>query len=249
MKSQILVASKLKMTMPNQTQAAEIIYAQSNKGIINQIKTNPKISTIIIDIKNFKSLLKSQYQDLNPLTLLPGNKTIKKVIKKKLNNFIAILYIDLDNFKNYNDTYGFNNGDKIIKKIAKILKNKIKKYGNKNDFLGHIGGDDFFIVSTIDHAENLAQKICNFLNKKNNFSVRSACASKPCRSREPIQKSTRTPLTLSIAIITNENNNLTSVAQVSKIAAQIKTYAKTKHDCIGKSNYVINYKIERFNHE
>ncbi|MCF7800254.1 GGDEF domain-containing protein [Candidatus Babeliales bacterium] len=211
MKNQILISSKLKVAYQ------KLVYAKSNKSIINQIKTNPNISTIIIDIKKFKSLLKSQQQDLNPLTNLPGNKTIKKEIKKRLDNSLAILYIDLDNFKKYNDTYGFNSGDKIIKKIAKLLKNIIQKYGDKKDFLGHIGGDDFFIISTIDHAENLAQKICNFLNKKNNY------------------------LTLSIAIITNKKNTLTNISQVSQLSAKIKTYAKSKPGCIGKSNYVLDY--------
>ena len=84
---------------------------------------------------------------VSPLTGLPGNVQIQAEMKKRLSNKkkYTMLYIDLDNFKAYNDTYGFSKGDEIIKFTAKlILKNVMK---NEDNFVGHIGGDDFVAIS------------------------------------------------------------------------------------------------------
>jgi diguanylate cyclase (GGDEF)-like protein len=102
----------------------------------------------VIDARIDMNVCRSQhYLDVNPLTKLPGNKTISKIIKKNCNNKKAQLYVDICNFKSYNDKYGFEKGDKIICKVASFLVDIVKRYGGEKDFLGHIGGDDFIIVT------------------------------------------------------------------------------------------------------
>jgi PleD family two-component response regulator len=88
-----------------------------------------------------------QNLDSNPLTHLPGNNKIQQIISERMKsagNF-AVAYTDLDNFKAYNDIYGFKKGDEIILYTSDVLKNAVKNHGSESDFIGHIGGDDFVI--------------------------------------------------------------------------------------------------------
>lgn len=102
----------------------------------------------------------------SPLTVLPGNVSIETEIRRRLESKerFAVMYTDLDNFKAFNDTYGFEKGDAVIKLTATILRAAIGAIGEKDDFLGHIGGDDFVIVTTLDRAEALAQMIVKYVD-------------------------------------------------------------------------------------
>lgn len=97
---------------------------------------------------------------LNPLTGLPGNLAIQEAynIVNKSNMPCCILYLDLDNFKIYNDTYGFKKGDKIINLTAQIIKQESQKYFPKSGFIGHIGGDDFICIVGSDFEA--CKKLC-----------------------------------------------------------------------------------------
>lgn len=97
--------------------------------------------------------------DTNPLTHLPGNIQIEQKISNNLfsrGNF-SIMYLDLDNFKSYNDIYGFENGDMMIKAVAKCIEESCKN----GEFIGHVGGDDFVIISDDYNLENVFQQITN----------------------------------------------------------------------------------------
>ncbi|AGW12680.1 GGDEF domain-containing protein [Megalodesulfovibrio gigas] len=94
----------------------------------------------------------------NPLTGLPGNVAIEQEIERRIRQQTpsSLLYVDLDNFKVYNDVYGFNNGDRIIMSTAKTLKDAVQQHGRSEDFIGHIGGDDFLIIARQDRADAIA---------------------------------------------------------------------------------------------
>ncbi len=93
----------------------------------------------------------------NPLTGLPGNLAIEEEARRRLANnpVFAISYVDLDNFKAYNDVYGVKQGDKVIRLLADLLTEAVKRWGNQNDFVGHIGGDDFMVMTTPDKADSI----------------------------------------------------------------------------------------------
>ncbi len=96
---------------------------------------------------------------VNPLTHLPGNRAIQDEIEKRIadNEPFVVAYIDIDNFKAYNDVYGFQNGDKVILLIAQIMREAV---GQRQEiFLGHIGGDDYVFVCENDVAEPIADRI------------------------------------------------------------------------------------------
>src|SRR4051812_45805898 len=103
-----------------------------------------------------KRMLQRKKVDMghNPLTGLPGNLAIEEEARRRLatKKGWAFCYLDLDNFKAYNDVYGVKQGDKVIRLFADILIQAVKRWGNQNDFIGHIGGDDFIVMTTPDKA-------------------------------------------------------------------------------------------------
>lgn len=168
--------------------------------------------------------------DANPLTRLPGNVSINNELAKKLETkeIFAILYLDIDNFKALNDYYGFERGDQIIKETSHIILESVQKEGGINDFVGHIGGDDFVIISTIDNAENIAKKIISEFDK-----LAPKFFDEKDRSKGYIETKARDKQihkfsfpTISIGIITNKNQEFNHIAQISSLGAEIKGYAK-----------------------
>lgn len=98
----------------------------------------------------------------NPLTGLPGNVAIELKLEEKCRGKgdFSIIYADLDNFKVYNDVYGFHSGDAVIQLIAKVLMWSVKRHGDPAfDFVGHVGGDDFVIVTHPDRVERICKAI------------------------------------------------------------------------------------------
>lgn len=110
------------------------------------------------------TMLERNYaRELNPLTGLPGNAIIEKTLKDLIlyTNVFCILYFDLDNFKVYNDSYGFENGDKIIHFTGDLIQSIVKKSFPFNSFVGHIGGDDF--ISVFECPLENCNELCEIL--------------------------------------------------------------------------------------
>jgi diguanylate cyclase (GGDEF)-like protein len=106
-----------------------------------------------------------EFLSANPLTGLPGNVTIETEMKRRLRDGeqFSVIYADVDHFKSFNDKYGFERGDGIIRLIAVILRSAVTELGNHNDFLGNIGGDDFVIITTKEKVAAITDKaIRNF---------------------------------------------------------------------------------------
>ncbi len=97
----------------------------------------------------------------NPLTGLPGNKEIQRVVRTMWSSAapFAVIYADLDHFKWYNDHFGFQQGDEVIQYTASVLRQTIRQLGTADDFVGHIGGDDFIALTCVDDPELLSQEI------------------------------------------------------------------------------------------
>ena len=105
---------------------------------------------------------------VNPLTGLPGSSWVENdiVMRIKRGKKFAIGYVDLDNFKPFNDFYGFSRGDKVIKLVADVITTTLKQWGNKDDLAGHIGGDDFIFVTTPDKVETISRQIVGKFDQK-----------------------------------------------------------------------------------
>lgn len=174
-----------------------------------------------------------QVRSFNPLTGLPGNILIEDKIKDKVSDtakYFAVLYIDLDNFKAFNDVYGFMKGDEVIKFVAHILEKNIRHYGSPEDFIGHIGGDDFIAITAPDKVEVICEAIINQFD-----STIPLFYSAADRARGYIMTKNRSNqdirylfMSISIAVVSNKYRNIDSHWQVGEIAAEVKRLAKSK---------------------
>jgi diguanylate cyclase (GGDEF)-like protein len=101
----------------------------------------------------------AEMRSSSPLTGLPGNVYIQRELERRVaaGDLVALLYVDLDHFKAYNDHYGFLRGDEAIKALAGVLQRSLE--GRTDAFLGHVGGDDFVILARADEAERIAQDV------------------------------------------------------------------------------------------
>ena len=190
--------------------------------------------------------LARQQRDLaaNPLTLLPGNRRINTELTQRSDGEgVAILYCDIDNFKAYNDRYGFYAGDVVLKAIAALLAEQLETHDHTG-FLGHIGGDDFVAICAPQHAEALAEGICSTFDAKAQEFYNEAD-----RQRGKIISLGRDgtiqefPLmALSIAIVANGGKQ-TTPSQLGQLATRIKRRAKIKEPDGAKSTYVLYQEV------
>jgi diguanylate cyclase (GGDEF)-like protein len=184
--------------------------------------------------------LEEMYLDASPLTRLPGGIAIENVLKKRLDSNLPIAFcvLDLDNFKAFNDRYGYANGSEVIKETAKIIEGVVKAKGASDDFIGHVGGDDFVVITTPNTMLEISSDIIS------EFDHRIPSFYDPVdRQQGYILGKTRQGIemqfpimTISIAIVTNVHRKLTNPLEASEIAAELKDYAKT----IPKSVYVVD---------
>ena len=95
----------------------------------------------------------------NPLTGLPGNVALEQEIERRSNleEPASFIYVDLDNFKTFNDTYGFQEGDRMIRMVADMLRWAVRRHGNGGDMVGHVGGDDYVVITTPEKSERICR--------------------------------------------------------------------------------------------
>lgn len=169
--------------------------------------------------------------DSNPLTKLPGNPSIQKKIEEviaKGENF-AVMYLDLNNFKVFNDVYGFKEGDNVIKQTAKLIETISLNY-DFTSFLGHIGGDDFICICKADIAQEIAKQIIMEFNNLSPTFYNESDRQKGFVSAKDRNGDIKdfALLSIAIAIVHNTNRNLSSYGQISAIASELKRYAKSQ---------------------
>jgi PleD family two-component response regulator len=166
---------------------------------------------------------------LQPLTRLPGNIAIEYEIRSRFDQRVpwAVIYADIDNFKAYNDAYGFARGDEAIKLVASTIVDTIKTAGEPSDFVGHIGGDDFIIVTEPARAEALAWMIAANFDREVPSVYDAVDRNRGwIASRDRRGSAMRFPLmSLSLAVVTN-SSRVTSYQKIGEVAAELKSYAK-----------------------
>ncbi len=188
--------------------------------------------------------LEEMYRDANPLTRLPGNVAIENVLTKRLRaeTPTAFCLVDLDEFKAFNDRYGYARGSEVIKEVARILTEVAKRHGTADDFIGHIGGDDFVIITCPERYEVLCiQLIAAFESRISDFYDEEDRAQGHIVSRTRQGVVMSFPImTMSIAVVTNRDGRVTNHIETGEVAAEIKEYAKR----LPGSNYVVDRRSE-----
>ncbi len=189
-------------------------------------------------VARVKMILRRSARDLdaNPLSRLPGNASIMSELEAMISSGkkFAVCYLDLDKFKAFNDTYGFEHGDEIIRETARIILSVTLEEGNKDDFVGHIGGDDFVVITSLDRADHLCGRIIvdfdksapSFYNKEDR--ERGFILAKDRQGNEM-----QIPLiSISIGVVTNEKREISHVAEIGEIGAELKKVAKAENRSI-----------------
>jgi diguanylate cyclase (GGDEF)-like protein len=154
----------------------------------------------------------AEHAAVQPLTKLPANGPIEAEIRRRLDGAApwAILYLDLDGFKAFNDAFGFAKGDQVLKLLATTLGDTVRKLGERDDFVGHVGGDDFVAIMRPARADEIAHSVVATFD----------------RAIRAVQSDTRVPYcTVSIAIVDGSRGRA-SYEQIGERAAAVKKAAK-----------------------
>ena len=187
-----------------------------------------------------KRVIERSRRDLavNPSTQLPGPTIIETEINRQidLKNKFAVCYADLDNFKAYNDFYGYNEGDKVIRLTARIIKDIVFDLC-RGGFVGHIAGDDFIFVI----PDNLIEPTCQSVIRTFDTLIPFWYEEKD-RKKGLITTVNRRGevedfpiLSMSIAVLINQNGEFKHVGEMSKMLADLKKLTKTKEG----SNFMV----------
>jgi GGDEF domain-containing protein len=168
---------------------------------------------------------------VHPSTRLPGAPEIEADIARRLEagERFAVCYADLDHFKEYNDRYSYFEGDRVIRILAKILHDVVKGLVPEGGFVGHIGGDDFIYIIPVHNVKEVSEEIVSIFDSlvPYQYSEQDRRAGY-FFGKDRRGQLHRVPLmTVSIGIVTNERRNFVNAAQVSELATEMKSYAKT----------------------
>ena len=213
-----------------------------------EIKGADELADLAISFREMSSRLKELEEmnvDANPLTKLPGNLAIEKELLVRLNETqrFSFCLIDLDNFKAYNDRYSYARGSDLIKWLSELLVNIKKEYGDPEDFLGHIGGDDFVLICSPDRVQPLCSKIIEEFDKgiidhydpedaKKGFIISIDRNDKPAMFGI---------MTVSIAVVNTDRTLVRDPKEISQKVAELKQYAKS----FAKSIYIMDRRRSR----
>jgi GGDEF domain-containing protein/CHASE3 domain sensor protein len=208
-----------------------------------EIKGADELSDLAISFKEMSVRLKELEAinlDANPLTKLPGNLAIEKELLTRLNETqkFSFCLVDLDNFKAFNDRYGFARGSDVIKWIGNVLAEIKKELGTADDFLGHIGGDDFVLICSPERVHELCSRIVQEFDKgivnfydpedlKKGFIVSIDRNDKPAIYGI---------MTVSIAVVNTDRTVIREAKEVALKVTELKQYAKT----FAKSLYIMD---------
>ncbi|MFH1681713.1 MAG: response regulator [Candidatus Eisenbacteria bacterium] len=167
----------------------------------------------------------------NPLTGLPGNISIEEHLERLIAaaSPFSVVYVDLDNFKAYNDHYGYNEGDVAIRELARILLLACEAEGEGSEFVGHIGGDDFLFTSDPGRAEAISRRVLDEFGK-----ILVDLVPAQDRERGYLEVEGRTGerkrfpiLSVTLAMVTSDGKRISHVAQVADLASEVKRYGKS----------------------
>lgn len=217
--------------------------ADGNFEMPIDIRSNDEFGQLATDFASMARKLlelEQQHLDANPLTRLPGNLAIDRELELRIeqNRPFAHLYIDLDNFKAYGDHYGYKIGSDAINLVGNLIQEVVEQHGGQDDLVGHIGGDDYVVLTDPQRAEELAKAIISSFDRR----VPELYDQKDLKAgyifgtdRYGIKRSFPL-LTISIAITLSENLEHPSLLTISHNCARMKGHLKQ----LKNSNYLID---------
>lgn len=180
-------------------------------------------------------------RDLSPLTGLPGNFRIAEELERRINagGPVAVIHGDLDNFKAYNDHYGFMRGDNVIKFTANTLLEAANTVGDPESFIGHVGGDDFIMVLNPEYAEAFCKDVVERFDDGilDFYDAHDALKGYVEVIDRRGERHSFVIVSFSLGVATNRRRSFTTEWEASAVASEMKEHAKSE---AGSS-----YKIDR----
>jgi EAL domain-containing protein (putative c-di-GMP-specific phosphodiesterase class I)/GGDEF domain-containing protein len=169
----------------------------------------------------------SNAQWANPLTGLPGNEPIRRELSRRLDEGrpFSVLYADLDYFKWYNDQYGFHRGDDVIRYTSEAIQAAIRACGTEDNFVGHIGGDDFIVVIDYGNPVRIGEQILQEFEKGISSFLEPSRGPVKDRSGKPVEDGR---LSLSLALLTCQDSRGWTPERLAEYSALLKKTAKSK---------------------
>ena len=246
------IMNKNPLIVANNTPVELVSQIAMNRDKINLydsiIVTSNELLQGVVSVQNLLDAMTRIRLELakgaNPLTGLPGNIAIEQEHSKyaRNNKPFSVIFIDLDNFKSYNDKYGFEKGDEVLIYTANILKNGLEECCKNDNFLGHIGGDDFIIFTTDDTVDCLCnyliEKFDSGINNLYNLEDRKAGGITACDRSG--QERWFTFISVSVAVLDCTAETGKDMKDISGKGAKLKQYAKS----IPGSSYVRDRRSE-----
>ena len=168
-----------------------------------------------------------EMKDESPLTGLPGNVRIQEEIEGRVSsgNEFALLYADLDQFKAFNDHYGFARGDQVIQELARSMEDVLEELVPGDAFVGHLGGDDFVLVVPPSAAALVADTIVQRFDDRSPEYYDEADRERGWIERH--QSMRRASLTISIGIASTQRRRFAHFAEVVAVATEMKNFTKS----------------------
>ena len=212
--------------------------------VIDDAGDIPRWETLLVEDYIYKSVLEKECSsrvalsiiraersvEVNPLTKLPGNISINRQIQSRIDGgeVFALAYADLDHFKPFNDYYGFTRGDEVIRIAGRLILNIVKNKQPADSFIGHIGGDDFIFIISVNFVEDVAKEIIDAFDR-----IIPTLYEVEDRERGHVESRDRQGniikfpiISLSIGITSNSQRSFTHYGEVTEIASEMKGQAK-----------------------
>lgn len=181
---------------------------------------------------------RNRFAEASPLTGLPGTAALQRELERRLprRGELAVLAFDVDDFKGYNDRYGYQQGDSLLRHTCATMLQALAEVAAPGWFAAHLGGDDFFALVSPADAEAVAERaIALFTGALAGLYAPEDFARGFITVRTRAGERREVPLaTLTIAAVTNEADDLVHAGQLAAVLAELKAYGKS----LGGSNYV-----------
>jgi len=175
---------------------------------------------------------------VNPTTRLPGTSIIEREIARRIKKGekFAACYVDLDDFKAYNDYYGYHYGDRLIKMASEIIRDSVYS-STPNSFVGHIGGDDYVFIIPPEKIDSVCGKIIKIFDRMivGRYKKEDVARGYIVTENRKGEKDTFPIMTLSIAVLVNQERMFKHQGEISHMIADLKKYTKS----LPGSNYFV----------
>lgn len=228
-----LITRSLAGTIRRLKQATEII-SEGRYDHCPQIDAGDELGELAVSLRAMAqslSRLEEISLDSSPLTRMPGGMAIENTLIKRLETRenLAFCILDLDNFKSYNDRYGYARGNEVIRATAAIIDSVVAEHEGQDDFIGHIGGDDFAIITDVERYEGICrtiikrfdERIISFYNETDRAQGYITAYNRQGRQMTfPI-------MTISIVVVISDRERKANHIEIGEIAAELKEYAKS----------------------